>query len=131
MGFDMNGTQGRVNRIESGNIANLDSIYGFNDFTVINAEEVNGVLTFNSDGTITPNIDDLNYNVCMVDVEIDFNGSITIPTVGEHTQSAIYSNDGTIPFFATIPIVNGSPKFAIQVMSGTTINDISFKVSKV
>lgn len=131
MGFDMNGTQGRVNRIESGNIANLDSIYGFDDFTVINAEEVNGVLTFNSDGTITPNIDDLNYNVCMVDVEIDFNGSITIPTVGEHTQSVTYTNDGTIPFFTAIPIINGSPKFAIQVMSGTTINDISFKVSKV
>lgn len=131
MGFDMNGTQGRVNRIESGNIANLDSIYGFDDFTVINAEEMNGVLSFNSDGTITPNIDDLNYNVCMVDVEIDFNGSIKIPTVGEHTQSAIYTNDGAIPFFASIPIINGSPKFAIQVMSGTTINDISFKVSKV
>ena len=131
IGFDMNGTQGRVNRIESGNIANLDSICGFNDFTVTNAEEVNGVLTFNSDGTIIPNIDDLNYNVCMVDVEIDFNGSITIPIVGEHTSAVTYTNDGTIPFFVAIPIINGSPKFAIQVMSGTTINDIAFKASKV
>lgn len=131
MGFDMNGTQGRINRIESGNIANLDSIYGFNDFIVTNAEEVNGILTFNSDGIITPNIDDSNYNVCAVDVEIDFNGSITIPMVGEHNSATTYTNDGAIPFFVAIPIINGSPKFAIQVTSGTTISDIAFKASKI
>ena len=130
LGFDMIGAQGRINRIKNGNLYNLDAIYGFDDFTFENATESNAVLTFSAEGTITPNISNDVLDVAGVDIEMVFNGTITIPSFGEHVNSVSYTSDGATPFFATIPVINRSPKVTIQVASGTVINHLAYKVSR-
>ena len=82
MGFDVNGTQLRINRIENGNITNIDSVFGFDDFNYTNSTETDGVLTYSSNGTLSP--DFLNSVVTLggIDFEISFNGTITVPTIG-------------------------------------------------
>ena len=73
LGFDFNGTQTRINRIEAGNLYNIDSVFGCSDFTYTNATETDGVLTFSADGTLSPNVTETNLKVGGVDLEIWFN----------------------------------------------------------
>lgn len=129
LGVDINGTNIAINRIENGNICNFDSIYGFSDFTVTNATESDGVLTFSPTGHIIPNIDDVTYQVCGVDLQITFNGSIVIRYIGEFTGSQTYTSDGSHPLFISIPILNGSPKIDIMVLNGTVVSELTFKAS--
>lgn len=129
MGFDVNGTQLRINRIENGNICNIDSIFGFDDFNFTNAVENDGVLTFTSDGTLSPDFSNSLINVGGIDFEISFIGTITIPTIGKHV-STTYTSDGTYPLFISVPIINGSNQLTINVEQGTIINDVKFKASK-
>ena len=130
MGVDANGSQKRLNRIANGNICDFSNMFGFDNFVVTGATETDGTLVFSSDGTITPNINNDTYTLCGVDIEILFDGTLTIPEMGEQFSSLTYTSDGETPIFSTIPIVNGSPKATISVSSGTTIKDISYRASK-
>lgn len=131
MGFDVNGTQEFVNRIENGNICNLDSMYGFSDYVYTNATEADGVLTFSANGTITPDIDNVVYPVCMVDFEISFVGDIMVNRIGEFKRAITYTSDGTTPVYMAIPIINGSPRVSITVYADTVVKDMTFKASRV
>ena len=130
LGFDVNGTQARINRIDNGNICNFDSLFNFDDFIYTNATETNGTLVFSADGTISPKMDNDAFSMCAFDVEISFVGTITIPAIGEGLGSHTYSSDGSYPFFVAIPVINGSPKVTIAVNNGTIISDIKYKASK-
>lgn len=128
MGFDFNGTQGQTNRINNGNLHNLDSIFGFGDFVITDGTEADGVVTFSANGTISPNIPDSTESAVRIDFEIWFNGSITVPTIGEYGTQVIES-DGSIPYFFCTPILNGSPKLTIQCDAETIVYDIKYKAS--
>ena len=130
LGFDFNATQTGMNRISNGNICNFDTIFGFGDFTVTNATESDGVLTCSSGATIQPDIPNTTYSICGIDLEVSFNGSITLEQIGEMTSNVTYTSDGSIPVFITVPIFNGSPKFTLSAANGTTIFDLIFKASK-
>lgn len=131
LGFDCNGTIQQVNRIESGNICNYDSTFGFNDYTFVGATEEDGVLTYSSNGSISPNVDiDIN-GIYFLDIQMEFIGTITIPIKGEHYSETNHTSDGTIPFFTCMPIINGTPQITIGVENGTVISDMKFKASKI
>lgn len=129
IGFDFNGTQTRINRIDNGNICNLSSAFGFDEFEVVNGAEADGILTFSSNGTISPNVPSTVFPFCGIDLQIDFTGTIVVPTIGKHARTQ-YTSDGSMPFFVAVPILNGSPHLTVEVMSGTIIRDLSFKASK-
>ena len=129
LGFDFNGTQTRINRIDNGNICNLSSAFGFDEFEVVNGTEADGILTFSSNGTISPNVPSTVFPFCGIDLQIDFTGTIVVPTIGKHARTQ-YTSDGSMPFFVAVPILNGSPRLTVEVMSGTIIRDLSFKASK-
>lgn len=133
LGIDYNGSQGRTNRLEIGNYCNKNSTYGFDrDFTVLGATETDGVLTFTSNGSITPTMEPLVDNPIdygIVDIEVSFNGTITIPAFGEHTASTSYTSDGTVPFFAAIPVIHGTLCCPINVTSGTIVYDVKYRAS--
>lgn len=130
MGFDYNGTQRQLNRIVDGNICNIESMFGFSGYTVTNATEAGGVLTFTSDGTIRPNVENGTVDVGGFDIEVIFDGSISIPNIGEHDFNQTFTSDGTVPYFTTIPVINGSVIPTIQCSSGTVIFDMTFKASR-
>lgn len=129
LGVDYNGTQYRINRIDNGNICNIDTIFGFGDFNYTNATELDGVLHFDSTGTLEPNIPDNVLSLGGVDLQIEFTGTITISSVGTFSGDT-YTSDGSIPFFMSVPIINGSPVIGIEAMTGTEIKDVKIKVSK-
>ena len=64
-----------------------------------------------------------------VDLQIEFTGTITISSVGTFSGDT-YTSDGSIPFFMSVPIINGSPVIGIEAMTGTEIKDVKIKVSK-
>lgn len=130
MGIDYNGTQRELNRIVDGNICNIDSIFGFSEYTVTGATETNGILTFATDGTIRPNVNSVTVDVGGFDIEVIFNGSISIPNIGEHDFNQTFTSDGTVPYFTTIPVINGNVIPTIQCASGTVIFDMTFKASR-
>ena len=129
MGFDFNGTQSSVNRIENGNLYNLESIFGFDDFNFTGATETDGVLTFTSAGTLEPDVENTAYPVAMIDVELWFNGSVTWTAIGEYKSNLTMTSDGSSSVFRTVPIINGSVKFNLAVASGTEIYDVKYKAS--
>lgn len=129
MGVDFNGTQSSVNRIESGNLHNIDTIFGFDNFVFTGATENNGVLTYSENGTLTPNVANTTYPVSMIDIELWFSGTITIYGMGEMKSNYTVTSDGSSSVFRTIPIINGSVKFSMAVTSGTVIYDIKYKAS--
>lgn len=128
LGFDFNGTQALANRIDVGNLHNISSIFSFDGFTYSSATETDGVLTFETAGTIVPNIPDTTYELCGIDIEVWFNGQIELRGIGDIVATD-YNSDGTYPFYMSIPIVNGSPKFLIIAKANTTVYDIKFKAS--
>lgn len=130
-GFDFNGSQSQINRIESGNLYNINTVFGFNDFVIDGGTETNGEVVFSSTGTIRPDVSDTAESVVCVDIEIWFDGSITLSPIGERSGSQTIESDGSYPFFVCTPILNGSPKFTITCASGTTVSDIKFKASKI
>ena len=110
---------------------NLTAAFGdsFNDFTVSGATETNGTLVFSADGEITLNGDQTIHDAAMVDVEVWFNGEISIyPTVssGSHWD---YTSDGTKPVFISAPVIYGRAIPKITATNGTTIFNISVKAS--
>lgn len=129
LGFDLLGTQTRLNRLRDGNICNLDSVFGFNDFDYTNATEINGALVYSSNGTLTPKIESESVSIGGIDIELCFSGTITIPDIGKH-QSTSYTSDGSYPVFVATPVINGSINPIINVASGTTITDVKFKATK-
>ena len=129
MGFDINGTQTLINRIDVGNLENIDTIFGFDSFTFTNAIESDGVLTFTSGGTITPDINVGTLTLGGVDLQIDFVGTITIPSMGRFGERTIIS-DGSYPVFIATPCINVNPVVTMSVTSGTVIKDIKLKISK-
>ena len=128
MGFDAFAAIRHVNRLTHGNICNYHSMYGFSDFTYTNATENNGVLTFSADGTLSPNIQETTYDVCVFDLEIEFVGTISFSNKGEYIGQTITS-DGETPFFMAVPVIHGNPKLNIAVTSGTIIKDLKYKAS--
>ena len=130
MGFDVNGTQNQVNRIDSGNVCNYNSLFGFNDFTFTNATESNGVLTYTASGTLSPNNLPNTSGIYMFDLEIEFDGSIQVPAVGEWISPVTFTSDGSYPVYVCVPIINSAPSLLLSVDSGTIIKDIKYKLSK-
>ena len=129
LGFDMIASQNMINRIEQGNKVNVDTLYSFNDFTVSGATETNGTLVFSANGETTLNGDQTIHDAAMVDVEVWFNGEISIyPTVssGSHWD---YTSDGTKPVFISAPVIQGRAIPKITATNGTTIFNISVKAS--
>lgn len=131
IGFDFVAGMGIVNRMESGNLYNFNSIFNFNDFTVTGATETDGVLVFSSAGSIVPNANDLTYQLAMIDVGIVFNGEITLTAIGEQYNNMTFTSDGSKPIFMAIPIVNGGIKPTINVSSGTTVYEVTYLASVV
>ena len=130
IGFDCFAGIDQINRLDNGNIVNFDSTFGFGDYNYTNATETNGVLTYSANGTISPNVLESDNGLYAIDLEIVFDGSITIPSKGEF-GTTVYSSDGSIPVFVAIPIINGNPQISISVTSGTKIYDCKFKASKI
>lgn len=136
MGFDIIGAQGRINRIDCGNLHNIDSMFGFGNYTYTGAVETNGELVFSelqdgAYGDIYPDIDSTVYSVCGIDVEIAFTGNIVIKAIGEFkTDRGYESLDNARLVFESIPIINGSPKVWIRASKGTVIHDLTFRASK-
>lgn len=131
MGFDFLAGMSTVNRMDSGNLHNFSSIFNYNDFTVTNGTETNGTLVFSSNGTIIPNANTGTYQLAMIDVEVVFNGTITINAIGEQFNNMTFTSDGSKPVFMAIPIVNGGIKPTINVSSGTTVYDVTYLASVV
>ena len=130
-GFDFNGTNKHINRIQDGNICNLNTIFDFDDFTYTGATLSNGVLIFSSSGgSFTPNIESKTYALCGVDLEIWIEGTINIPEFGEQNSSYNITSDGTTAVVCTTPIVNGNPKQTFWVSQGAIVKDIFFKASE-
>lgn len=129
LGFDLNTAQRSINRLDVGNICDINSIFGFNGFTFTNATETNGVLTYSADGTLVPTFTAETLSVGGIDLEIVFNGEITVPAIGERLQTT-FTSDASYPVFVTTPIINGSPALSITVSSGTVVYDCKYKVSK-
>ena len=127
-GVDVEGSQMYMNRIISGNLYNFESIFNYDDFTYTNATLTNGILTYSADGTLAPNVVNTVYQVCAIDFEIVFEGTINVPAIGEATAFTITS-DGSMPYYASIPIINGSPKLVINALSGCKVHGIKFKAS--
>ncbi|MBR6288237.1 MAG: hypothetical protein IKR19_02700 [Acholeplasmatales bacterium] len=131
MGFDVNGTQRQINRIDSGNVCNYNSILGFDDFAFTDATEANGVLTYNYDGTLIPKNLPNTTGIYMFDIELSFVGEITISSIGEWTSTETYISDGSVPIFVCAPIINDAPALTIYVSAGTIIRDVKYKLSKI
>ena len=129
MGFDLNGSRTRINRITDGNICNLDTTFNFDDFVYTNASEEDGVLTYNSQGTFKPNIIPTTVTLGGIDIEISFIGEIRISAIGKQV-STTYTSDGSIPVFLSTVVLNGNIVPNITVESGTIIKDAKFKASK-
>lgn len=127
-GVDVDGSQTYINRIINGNLCNYESIFNFDDFTYTNATLTDGVLTFSEDGTIKPNVANTVYQVCAIDMELVFEGTISVPAIGEASAITITS-DGSKPYYAAVPIINGSPAVTIDVASGTKISDIKYRAT--
>lgn len=129
IGFDFNGTQYLCNRIENGNICNFETIFNYNDFTITNGVELNGVISFSTDGTIRPNIPDTTIAIGASDIEVDFSGSIIVEgrtLLGNMTVT----NEERGLYIYSSPIINNHPKFTIVCQAGTTIYGIKFKATK-
>lgn len=129
LGFDFNGTQYLTNRLENGNICNFDTIFNYNDFTISNGTETDGVLSFSTDGTIRPNIADTVLSLGLIDIEINFSGKIQVQTRTLFGNYTITSNDKML-YYLSAPLINGHPKITIVCYEGATIYDIKFKASK-
>ena len=130
-GIDVNAAIQQINRLQNGNICNFESLYGFDNYTYTNATETDGILTFSADGTIEPNIFSDVLDMCAVDLEISFSGSITIPIFGEHVNATTITSDGTQAYFQCTPIIGGSPKVAINVSKDTVIYDMKYKATRI
>ena len=131
MGFDVIGATKYVNRIPLGNKYNIVSCFGFSGFDYTNATESNAVLTFSADGTLSPKVTSEAYEACMLDLEIVFDGELTVPQFGEHISAITYTSDGSHPVFVTIPIINGGLNIVVSVKSGTVITDCKFRASTI
>lgn len=131
MGFDCNASQTQVNRLPVGNLYNFDATFGFDNFNYTNATESNGILTYSADGVLTPDVDNTSYQFAIIDIEIWFNGSITVNRIGEMDGNASYTSDGNLPVYLAVPIINGSVKVSISVTGGAEIYNVSYKASKV
>ena len=130
LGFDTNSGIRQINRIDKGNLVNLNSILGFDDWTYTNANATDQGLQFSSDGTILPNIDTYTTGVYAIDLQVDFTGTISVPGKGEWSGPQTITSDGK-PFFMATLIINGVPDITISVSNGTLIKDITYKVSKI
>ena len=129
LGFDLNTAQRSINRLDNGNVCDINSIFGFGSFTFTSATETDGVLTYSGNGTLVPSFTAETLSVGGIDLEIVFNGEITVPAIGERLQTT-FTSDGSYPVFVTTPIINGSPALSITVSSGTVVYDCKYKVSK-
>ena len=129
LGFDFNGTQTRINRLINGNVCNIDSNFGFDQFAYTGATESDGVLTFSTDGSLTPAFSASVLPVGGFDLEICFSGTITVPRIGEHATRT-YTSDGSYPVFIAAPIINRSCAATLTVSAGTVVTDCCYKVSR-
>ena len=129
LGFDVNGSQHQANRLDHGDALNATSVTDFSQFTVSGGTQTDDGLVFSSGGTIAPTTGTVADGVYVVDIECRFDGSITVPAIGE-LGSFTYTSDGSYPFFESVPVVGGNPVGTITVGSGTTIRDISYLVAR-
>jgi hypothetical protein len=129
LGFDFNTTERMANRVSVGNKLNLDSTFGFDGYSIVNGQ-IADVISFSTDGTVTPNAT-LPNGVYLVDIELLMSGSITLPPLGEMFTSYTYTSDGSYPIFVTTLVMDSNPIVTIQVSSGSVIQNIFYKVSEI
>jgi hypothetical protein len=130
MGFDFNGSQTMINRIEDGNICNYSTIFGWDDFDLTGSPtNDDNVLTFANSGTIAPKLSEDTYPVSGYDFEIVFNGQIEVVTNGTGGTKT-FTSDGSAPVFYACPVLNSKPIIVINVSANTTVYDLYFKAKR-
>lgn len=129
MGFDFNGSQYQCNRIDHPDVINATSVVDFSAFTVDGGEQTDSGLYFANEGSIAPAVESVPNGVYVADVEVNFNGSITVPAIGE-MAGGTYESDGKSPWFESVPVIGSNPIATIAVGAGTTIRDISYLVGR-
>ena len=131
MGFDFNGSQTMINRIEDGNICNYSTIFGWDDFNLTgNPANDDNVLTFTTnDGMIIPKLSTDTYPVSGYDFEIIFNGAINVETNSLGGKKT-FTSDGSSPVFDACPVLNSNPSIKILVEANTVIYDLYFKAKR-
>ena len=130
MGFDFNGSQTMINRIEDGNICNYSTIFGWDDFNLTGSPtNDDNVLTFANSGTIVPKLSADTYPVSGYDFEIVFSGQIEVVTNGTGGTKT-FTSDGSSPVFYACPVLNASPNITINVSANTVIYDLYFKAKR-
>lgn len=130
MGFDFNGSQTMINRIEDGNICNYSTIFGWDDFNLTGSPtNDDNVLTFANSGTIAPKLSEDTYPVSGYDFEIIFNGQINVESNGIGGKKT-FTSDGSSPVFYSCPVLNSKPIIAILVPANTTVYDLYFKATR-
>ena len=130
IGFDFNGNQYMANRLENGNLCNLETTFGFNEFEVTGGTESNGIVEFSADGQISPVVDNTTLSIGIIDLEIWFTGTITVQSHSLFGNVTVTS-DGSVPYYLAAPIIQNNPKIVIVCSSGAVVKDITFKASKI
>ena len=130
LGVDFCGGTRTTNRLESGNLYNLRNIYNTSDFTITNGTVSNNVITLSNGGTITcAAIGSATRQVARVDLEVDFDGVLTLGGLGEFRGDITFnSDDGKL--IVSTAVINGNINFILTATNEVTIRDISYKVSE-
>lgn len=129
-GIDICGGTRTTNRIETGNLYNLETIFNTNDFIITNGTITDNVITLQNGGTLAcANIDSSNKQIARVDLEIDYDGIITLTGgLGEFRGDISFdSTDGKL--IISTAVINGPVNFSLTANGQVIIKDIKYKVS--
>jgi hypothetical protein len=128
MGADFNGTQSLINRITNGNLCDNHSSFNWDEFTITgNPTNNNNVLTFESSGSIVPVMPSGTYNYSGYDLQITFDGTITVTDASGSTTK---THDDMETWQIAKPIYIASPSVTIAVSAGTVIFDVHYTASR-
>ena len=125
-GFDIISSRYCINDIEYGNLCNLESDLTFEDFNT-NGTVSNGVLTLNTNQTLSPKETIENVFLGGGSMHIVFSGKILVE-LGEINEE--YESDGKTELWFSSFIQENAPTFIITAIENTDILEISYKASK-
>lgn len=131
LGIDFCGGTRTTNRLVTGNTYNLENIFNTNDFTITGGTVTDNVITLTENGTITcANIDNANRQIAHVDLDVDFDGVLTLTGgLGEFRGDIDFdSTDGKL--IVCTAVINKPINFTLTAKGGSaTIKGIKYKVS--
>lgn len=125
-GFDIISSRYCINDIEHGNLCNLESDLTFEDFNT-DGTVSNGVLTLNTNQTLSPKETIKNVFLGGGSLRIIFSGKILVK-LGQINEE--YESDGKKELWFSSFIQENSPTFTITAIENTDILEISYKASK-